>query len=107
MKLGVRCQAQREQLGRLEGLSPCSQEHDLVLTVLCLPCSLDSGQSRIQLRFGSVTCSCRLSVAMQRFQLGDGHLHCPLSSEFGQNKPSKPDYGHVVSPFSGNSREPL
>ena len=38
-----RCRAKREQLQGVQELLPESQGHDLAVTVLYVPCSLDSG----------------------------------------------------------------
>ena len=38
-----RCQAERRQRKRVRGLSPGRQGHDLALTVLCVPISLERG----------------------------------------------------------------
>jgi len=40
----VRCRATRQQLDRFHGLSPESQDQNLVLTVFYVPSSLDSGR---------------------------------------------------------------
>ena len=44
---GVRFRAKKTQLGRVEGFSPESQGQNLALTVMYVPCSLESGVQRI------------------------------------------------------------